>query len=137
MLWMVNGLADIWSDVSPTHMSFAHNRAVVPMARPEPSPDLEARFRNLVQSPLRAGLLRFLNTRPEESFDVESLMAAFGRLRLDIDNCLNELVDFGVVQRVESPQARYMAGRPSSEELTQLLDTFLERRADISTEDQS
>ena len=46
-------------------------------------PDVEARFRTLVQSPLRAGLLRFLSARPEESFEVESLMATFGRMRLD------------------------------------------------------
>ena len=47
-------------------------------------PDLpakgESRFRNLVQSPLRAGLLRFLSARPGESFDVDSLMSTFGRM---------------------------------------------------------
>ena len=59
--------------------------------------DVEARFRTLVQSPLRAGLLRFLSARPDEPFDVESLMATFGRMRLDVENCLNELVDFGIV----------------------------------------
>ncbi|HEY6359590.1 MAG TPA: hypothetical protein VIX63_00730, partial [Vicinamibacterales bacterium] len=61
---------------------------------------MDARFRNLVQSPLRAGLLRFLSARPEEAFDVESLMSTFGRLRMDIDNCLGELVEFGVVRRM-------------------------------------
>ena len=49
-------------------------------------PDAEARFRTLVQSPLRAGLLRYLNSRQDESFDVESLMQTFGRLRLDVEN---------------------------------------------------
>ena len=29
-------------------------------------------------------------------------MAAFGRMRLDVDNCLQELVDFGVVRRIVS-----------------------------------
>ena len=61
---------------------------------------LETRFRTLVQSPLRAGLLRYLSARPDESFDVESLMQTFGRLRLDVENCVRELVDFGVAQIV-------------------------------------
>ena len=33
-------------------------------------------------------MLRFLNARPDESFDVEALMTTFGRMRLDVDNCL-------------------------------------------------
>ena len=117
-------------------MSFSTNHAAAAVARTEPG-DIDARFRNLVQSPLRAGLLRFLNARPEESFDLESLMAAFGRLRLDVDNCLNELVDFGVVARISGPPPRYAAVRPHNEAVVPLLDMFLERRAAISTEDQA
>ena len=41
-----------------------------------------------MQSPLRAALLRFLHARPEESFDIESLMQTFGRMRLDVENCV-------------------------------------------------
>jgi hypothetical protein len=48
--------------------------------------DIDARFRALVQSPLRAGILRFLSARPDEAFDVEALMQTFGRMRLDVDN---------------------------------------------------
>ena len=107
------------------------------MVRPESPGDVEARFRTLVQSPLRAGLLRFLSARPNESFEVEALMAAFGRMRLDVDNCLNELVEFGVVTRAEGPSQSYTAARPGDAAISQLLDTFLERRADVSTEDQS
>jgi formate hydrogenlyase transcriptional activator len=118
-------------------MSVAANRAATPLARPDRPGDVDARFRTLVQSPLRAGLLRYLSARPDEAFDVESLMAAFGRLRLDVDNCLAELVDFGVVTRTDGPAARYTAARPEDETTAQLLDTFLERRAAISTEDQS
>ena len=99
--------------------------------------DVEARFRNLVQSPLRAGLLRFLSARPEVAFDVESLMSTFGRMRLDVENCLNELVEFGVVARMAGEPTQYAARRPESEQAAILLDTFLERRASISTEDQS
>ena len=67
--------------------------------RSERVTDVEGRFRTLVQSPLRAGILRFLCARIDESFDVESLMTTFGRLRLDIDNCLVELIDFGLIDR--------------------------------------
>jgi DNA-binding NtrC family response regulator len=107
-----------------------------PGARAE-SPDVEARFRTLVQSPLRAGLLRFLSARPEEGFEVEALMATFGRMRLDVENCLNELVEFGIVRKQNGPPASFAAFRPDNEALVRLLDTFLERRADISTEDQA
>jgi len=118
-------------------MSVATNRTAAALVRPDPPGDVEGRFRTLVQSPLRAGLLRFLTARPDESFEVEALMAAFGRMRLDVDNCLNELVEFGVVTRAEGPPQSYAAARPEDAEVSRLLDTFLERRADVSTEDQS
>jgi DNA-binding NtrC family response regulator len=105
--------------------------------RPERVSELEGRFRTLVQSPLRAGILRFLSARPNESFDVESLMAAFGRLRLDVDNCLKELVDFGIVSRVADDSESYTLTPSTDDERRRLLDNFLERRATVSMEDQS
>src|SRR3954451_10163424 len=100
--------------------------------------DLETRFRTLVQSPLRAGLLRYLSARPDESFDVESLMQTFGRLKLDVENCVRELVDFGVAQVVATTNPpRYMIERPANDAVVDLLDQFLERRAAVSSEDQS
>src|SRR5437763_1715645 len=105
-------------------------------ARPEPA-DLETRFRSLVQSPLRAGILRYLSARPEESFDVEALMQTLGRLRLDVENCVRELADFGVAFALPGTPTRYMASRPGNPAVVSLLDTFLERRATVSTEDQS
>ena len=74
-----------------------------------PSPEDESRFRALVQSPLRAGLLRFLNTRPQDTFEVDLLMSAFGRMRMDVDNCLRELVDSGLVQKFAGPPDRFAA----------------------------
>jgi len=118
-------------------LTFAARRAVASLPKTTEAPDLETRFRNLVQSPLRAGLLRFLSARPEETFDVEALMSTFGRLRLDVENCLNELVGFGVAQRVSSTPPKFGAARPDDEDSAALLDTFLERRAAISTEDQA
>src|SRR5476651_792005 len=100
--------------------------------------DLELRFRSLVQSPLRAGLLRYLSARPDEAFDVESLMQTFGRLKLDVENCVRELADFGVATVVPgSNPPRFMAERPANDAVADLLDLFLERRATVSTEDQS
>src|SRR5256712_2203396 len=106
-------------------------------ARPAEPTDLDARFRTLVQSPLRAGILRYLSARPEESFDVEALMQTFGRLRMDVENCVRELADFGVAFAIGGTPVRYMAARPTNDALIELLDTFLERRAMVSTEDQS
>jgi transcriptional regulator with PAS, ATPase and Fis domain len=103
---------------------------------PEVTAEIEERFRTLVQSPLRAGLLRFLAARPDEALDLEALMAAFGRLRLDVANCVRELVDFGVVRRVAGEPVRYQFHRPG-DAVAALVDTFLERRASVSSEDQS
>jgi DNA-binding NtrC family response regulator len=116
-------------------LTIASRRAAA--VRSNPLAEEESRFRNLVQSPLRAGLLRFLSARPEEPFDIDSLMSTFGRMRLDVDNCLHELVEFGVVRYLPGPPPRYVAHRPEQETVAQLLDTFLERRAAISTEDQA
>ncbi len=106
------------------------------MQSPELTAEVEDRFRTLVQSPLRAGLLRFVAARPDEAFDIEALMAAFGRLRLDIANCVRELVDFGLVRRLAGDPVRYQFQRPAGPAAA-LVDGFLERRASISTEDQS
>jgi DNA-binding NtrC family response regulator len=100
--------------------------------------DLDLRFRSLVQSPLRAGLLRYLSARPGEAFDVESLMQTFGRLKLDVENCVRELAHFGVaVVMPGSNPPHFMAERPANEAIAELLDHFLERRATVSNEDQS
>jgi DNA-binding NtrC family response regulator len=105
--------------------------------RVEPT-ELETRFQALVQSPLRAALLRFLCARPEEAFDVEALMQTFGRMRLDVENCIRELVAFGVAQRAAGSGApRYAFVQPEHEGIRDLLDQFLERRATVSHEDRS
>lgn len=116
-------------------MNNADNLAVKRGAEPS---ELAAKFHALVQSPLRAGILRFLCARPEESFDVEALMQTFGRMRLDVDNCVRELVAFGIVKKFPGTgAARYGFGQPEQEALRDLLDEFLERRATVSSEDRS
>ncbi len=107
-----------------------------PAVSPDSPADLEGRFKALVQSPLRAGLLRFLAARPDETPDLEALMAAFGRLQLDVANCVRELVDFGVVRRLSGDPVRYQFHRQGGP-IARLVEGFLERRATVSTEDQS
>ncbi len=120
-------------------VTFSARRAgsAAAVARPREPTDVETRFRNLVQSPLRAGILRYLSSRPEENFDVESIMQTFGRLRLDVENCVRELADFGVARLLPGTPPRYRAERPADELTGELLDLFLERRAAVTTEDQS
>ena len=101
-------------------------------------PDIESRFHALVQSPLRAAILRFLCARPDEAFDLEALMQTFGRMRLDVENCIRELAGFGLAQRVDGPGApRYAFSQPGHDAMRDLLDRFLERRATVSHEDRS
>src|SRR5437660_8993324 len=107
-------------------LTFSARRAsTAATARPDAGGELETRFRTLVQSPLRAGILRYLNTRPDEDFDVESLMQTFGRLRLDVENCVRELADFGVARVIAGTPPRYSAERPTAEALAAPIDHFL------------
>jgi transcriptional regulator with PAS, ATPase and Fis domain len=100
--------------------------------------DVELRFQSLVQSPLRAGLLRFLSTHRDRAFDVADLMQSFGRMRLDIENCLVELVNFGVASRHESGAApTYEFREPPALPTRELVDEFLRRQAPVTYEDRS
>src|SRR6476620_5349249 len=99
--------------------------------------DTEARFRTLVQSPLRAGLLRLLAAHPDDTYDTEALMAAFGRLRLDVQNCIGELIDFGLARRISGDPPRFTFHKPSNSDVRALVASFLEGRATVSHEDQS
>jgi hypothetical protein len=103
--------------------------------KPAEPADQDARFRTLVQSPLRAGILRYLNSRPDTGFDVDSLMQTFGRLRLDVDNCVRELADFGVAKMLPGHPPQYIAERPENEALSGLLTRPTARGG--HTEDQS
>jgi transcriptional regulator with PAS, ATPase and Fis domain len=98
---------------------------------------LQTRFEALVQSPLRAAILRFLHSQPADAFDVESLMQTFGRMRLDVENCVRELVAFGLARRSSEKPPRYGFQAPQAAETQALFDRFLERRATISHEDRS
>jgi transcriptional regulator with PAS, ATPase and Fis domain len=115
-------------------MSNADNAAA---RRTDPA-EFTAKFQNLVQSPLRAGILRFMCARPEETFDVEALMQTFGRMRLDVENCVRELHAFGIAKKTTGPGApKYGFIQPEGDVIHDLLDEFLERRATVSSEDRS
>jgi transcriptional regulator with PAS, ATPase and Fis domain len=106
-----------------------------PVEQPE---DLEARFQTLVQSPLRAGLLRFLSSQRTQTFGVSSLMQTFGRMRLDVENCLGELVAFGLAAQEASGEVpEYRFRQPELEPVRAMLEEFLQRRATVSHEDRS
>src|SRR6187455_3065170 len=100
--------------------------------------EFTAKFQNLVQSPLRAAILRFICARPDEAFDVEALMQTFGRMRLDVENCVRELAAFGIAKKTAGQGApKYGFVQPDNDVLHDLLDEFLERRATVSSEDRS
>src|SRR6187397_1385669 len=108
------------------------------VARRADPAEVTARFQALVQSPLRAAILRFVCARPDEAFDVEALMQTFGRMRLDVENCVRELAAFGIAKKTAGQGApKYGFVQPDNDVLHDLLDEFLERRATVSSEDRS
>jgi len=109
------------------------------VARRADAAEITAKFQGLVQSPLRAAILRYMCARPEETFEVESLMQTFGRMRLDVENCVRELVQFGISKKIPgTTPTKYGLVQPEAGDvLHDLLDEFLERRATVSTEDRS
>jgi transcriptional regulator with PAS, ATPase and Fis domain len=116
------------------------DKGIIPARKDMPADqatDLESRFTALIQSPLRAGLLRFLYARPTESFDVEALMQTFGRMRLDVENCVRELVAFGLVQRLPGGAGRYAYLSQENAALQGLIEEFVHSRATMTHEDRS
>ena len=104
--------------------------------RTDTSEEVEQRFQTLVQSPLRSGLLRFLSANQNESFTLDALMQSFGRMRLDIENCMRELVTFGVAERTErAGEESFAFQMPVSDATRTLVEAFLQRRVPVSAEE--
>ena len=101
------------------------------------SANARTRFMALVQSPLRSGLLRYLGARPQDAYDVESLMQTFGRIRMDVANCLRALVNAGLVRAVSAHPGRYQLARPADPEFGRLLEDFLADRPGESAEERA
>lgn len=117
-------------------LSFRAHRAAAARSPLDLEEDTERRFRLLVQSPLRAEILRHLASRRDQCFDVESLMQTFGHLRQDVENCLGQLTDFGIARRVAGPAPTYAATPLAPGPLRQILEQFLEGPV-TTVEDQS
>jgi transcriptional regulator with PAS, ATPase and Fis domain len=101
------------------------------------SAQVRTRFKALVQSPLRSGILRLLGTAPHDAHDVESVMQTFGRIRSDVDACLRELVNSGFVRVIGGDRPLYQVVRPVDAELCRILDEFLADAPGESPEDRS
>jgi transcriptional regulator with PAS, ATPase and Fis domain len=95
------------------------------------------RFRVLVQSPLRAGILRYVSSQPCAEFEIESLMQVFGRIRVDVENCVQGLVQGGVVRALPGSPVRYQAAIPADPESARQLEEFLADKPGSTIEDRS
>src|SRR5262245_32706920 len=95
------------------------------------APLIRSRFRALVQSPLRAALLRHFHTQPELSFDTDALIQTFGRLRVDIDNCMTQLVEQGFVRLAQVEPMRYTANVPADPGSDSVLEEFLSESGSV------
>jgi transcriptional regulator with PAS, ATPase and Fis domain len=97
-----------------------------PPTRPRPvGSDARERFRALVQSPLRAALLRYFFAHPGDRFDVNDLMQAFGRLRVDTENCLRELIASGAIVRLIGTPVRYSVSPQLDAEMAGLVSEYV------------
>ncbi len=83
------------------------------------------RFQWLVASPLRAELLRHLQARRGQTFDLEALTGALGCMRVDAERCLDTLVGAGLVRRDVNGSTRYGAEWPADPDTARLLSDYL------------
>ena len=117
--------------------------AIQPAEGPTRSPldsspiDPATDFRALVQSPLRAAIVRRLHEHATEVFDVDALMQSLGCLRQDIENCLRALTEFGIVVPSDDSSTSFRAFTPDNDIVRRLLADFLARQADETEEDRS
>jgi transcriptional regulator with PAS, ATPase and Fis domain len=96
-----------------------------------------ARFRSLVQSPLRAALLRHFHEHPGEAFDIDALARIVARLRVDVENCVEWLAGQGFLECSPGPRPCFSACVPDDPAQRQLLAEFLTSPATQTAEDQS
>ena len=70
--------------------------------------------RRLLTSPLRLALVAILRGQPHESFEGDVLSRKTGRLRVDVQKCLQPLIDLGLIEVLLAsvPDARRYRYRP-------------------------
>ena len=105
--------------------SVTPSRREAPLRSRPGDSETRERFRALVQSPLRAALLRYFYAHPGDRFDVNDLMQAFGRLRVDTENCLRELVASGAIVRLPGTPVRYTVAPQLDDELAELVREYV------------
>jgi DNA-binding NtrC family response regulator len=103
-------------------------------ARPDPT-DLERRFRIMIKSPLRAGILRYLVSRKNQPVEPEMLMQTFGRLRQDVESCLSQLGELGLIRKVPGPTVSYTMAPLGKGSLASVVEQFLEKPTSSVEED--
>ena len=96
------------------------------------SMDRSERFDLLIQSPLRAALLRHLHQRPECRFELDTLAQHCARLPQDVKNCLDVLIEAGLVREGEGWYAAESGGGWGP-----AIDVFLRRPQRTSVEETS
>ena len=94
--------------------------------------DRSARFAALIQSPLRASLLRHLHQRPEARFSLDALAQHVARLPQDVQNCLDDLVEAGLVRASDGSFEAENSGGWGP-----LIDALLKRPVRTSVEETS
>ena len=104
-------------------------------AQPTPSP--QSRFKLVVQSPLRAALVRHFFANRQATFDAEGLMQTFGRLRADLENCLRDLAGHGLIERRNGSPPRFGAASRLPPGIEPLLEEFLARRSGSRSPDEA
>jgi transcriptional regulator with PAS, ATPase and Fis domain len=105
--------------------SVTPSRREAPLRSRPGDSETRERFRALVQSPLRAALLRYFYAHPGDRFDVNDLMQAFGRLRVDTENCLRELVASRAIVRLAGTPIRYTIAPQLDDELADLVREYV------------
>ncbi len=110
-------------------------RAVVKAASAVIAPLDRARFGKLVQSPLRVALLRHFHAHRGQVFEIDAVVQVFARLRVDIENCVEELAANGLLARIPGAPPRYVARVPDDPEPRRMLEDLLASPAANSNED--
>jgi two-component system response regulator HydG len=87
-------------------------------------------LRRMLASPLRLSLLVVLRRDRDGSFDLETLARKTGRLKVDVEKCLDPLVDMDLLAVSFDPgsDTRLYRYRPSVAEMEDLIDTVMEEQ---------
>jgi transcriptional regulator with PAS, ATPase and Fis domain len=89
-------------------------------------PLVRTEFNHLVQSPLRARLLRHLHQHAGQSFDLPTLVLALGSMPHDLEACLRSLLEADVARIVPGTPVRYAALSPPSAPQRLMLQEYLD-----------